>query len=116
MSGLSAVEAESLLYTLLLLFGSEFSNFDDVYVHGVRVIGLGGGGEGMVGLMGRFRVSFGDLFSAFPLGLEGNSLLVPVVDGGGDCVHRHNSVHEGGRDSSGEISDKDILISDACEH
>ena len=116
MSGLLAAEAESLLHTVLSFFGSELSDFDDVHVHGVRVTSLGGAGEGMVGLMGGFRVSFGDFFSAFPLGLEGNSLLVPVVDGGGDCVHRHDSAHEGGRDSSGEISDKDILIGDACEH
>ena len=115
MSGLSAVEAEPFLHTFLLFFSSKFSNFDDVYIHGIGVTGLGGGGEGMVGLMGGFRVSFGDLFSVLPLGLEGNGLFVPVIDGGGDCVHGHDSAHEGGRDSGGEISNKDILISDACE-
>ena len=65
--------------------------------------------------MGGFRVSFGDLLSMFPLGLERNGLFVPVIDGGGDHIHGHDSAHEGGRDSGGEVSDKDILIGDACE-
>ena len=52
---------------------------------------------------------------AFPLGLEGNSLLVPVIDGEGDCVHGQDLGHEGGRNASGEVPDKDILVSDASE-
>ena len=115
MPGLSATEAESFLHAFLAFFGSEFPYFDDVYVHGVGITGFGGGGEGMVGLMGGFGVSFGDLFSAFPLGLEGDGFLVPVFDGGGDSVHGHDSAHEGGGDSGREVSDKDILIHDACE-
>ena len=115
MSGLSTAEAESFLHTLLSFFSSKFSDFDDVYIHGIGVTSLGGGGEGMVGLMGGFRVPFGDFFSALPLGLEGNGLFVPVIDGGRDRVHGHDLVHEGGRDSGGEISNKDILIGDACE-
>ena len=115
MSGFPTTETESFLHAFLAFFCRKFSYFDDVYVHGVRVTGLGGGGEGMVGLMGGFRVSFGDFFGTFPLGLEGNGLFVPVIDGGGDCVHGHDSAHEGGRDSGGKVSDKDILIGDACE-
>ena len=69
----------------------------------------------MVGLVGGFGVLFGDLFGVFPLGLERDSFFVPIVNGGGDGVHGHNSVHEGGRDGGGEISNEDILISDACE-
>ena len=65
--------------------------------------------------MGGFRVSFGDFLGAFPLGLERDGFFVPVLDGGGDRVHGHDSAHEGGRDSGGEVSDKDILIGDACE-
>ena len=37
------------------------------------------------------------------------------IDGGGNCVHGHDSVHEGGRDGSREVSDKDILVGDASE-
>ena len=62
MSRLSAVEAESLLHTFLSFFSSKFSYFDDIYVHGVGVTSLGGGGEGVVGLMSGLRVSFGDFF------------------------------------------------------
>ena len=115
MSRLSAAEAESFLHALLAFFGHEFSYFDDIYVHGVGVTSFGRGGERVVGLVGGFRALLADFFSALPLGLERDGLLVPVVDGGGDSVHGHDSAHEGGRDSSREISDKDILISDICE-
>ena len=69
----------------------------------------------MVRLVGGFGVPLGDLFSMFPLGLEEDGLLVPVVDGRGDSVHRHDSVHEGGRDSGREVPNKDILVGDACK-
>ena len=49
------------------------------------------------------------------MSLEGDGLLVPVINGGGDGVHRHDSVHEGGRDAGKEVSNKNILVSDACE-
>ena len=49
------------------------------------------------------------------MGLERNSLFIPVVDGRGNSVHGHDSSHEGGGDASGEISNKDILVSDACK-
>ena len=65
--------------------------------------------------MSRFGISFGDFFGPFPLGLEGDGLLVPIIDGGRDSVHGHDSVHEGGGDPGREVSDKDILIGDACE-
>ena len=114
-SVLSAAEAESLLHTFLAFFSSKFSNFNDIYVHGAGVTSFGGGGEGVVGLMSGFRVLLGDLFSVLPLGLERNGLFVPVFDGRGDSVHRHNSTHEGGRDSGREISNEDILVSDTCQ-
>ena len=60
--------------------------------------------------MGQFGILFNDFFSAFPLGLEGDGLFVPVVNGGGDSVHGHDMVHEGGRDAGREVSDKDILV------
>ena len=47
----------------------------------------------MVGLVGGFRVSFGNIISSFALGLEGDGLLVPFVNGGGNGVHRHDSAH-----------------------
>ena len=95
MSRLSAAEEKSLLHTFLVFFRSKFSHLDDVHVHGLRVSGFNGVGEGLVGLMSGFGVSFGDFFGMLPLGLEGNGLFVPVVDGGRDCVHRHDSAHEG---------------------
>ena len=116
MSGLSATKAESFLHAFLAFLSREFPYFDNIYVHGIGVTSFGGGGKGVVGLMGRFRVSFGDFFSAFPLGLERDGLFVPVIDGRGDSVHGHDSAHEGGRDSGGEVSDKDILVGDACKH
>ena len=115
MSRLSATEAESFLHTLLTFFRSKFSYFDDVYVHGIRVSGFGGIGEGLVGLMSGFRVSLGNFIGAFPLGLEGNGLFIPVLDGSRDSVHGHDATHEGGRDASKEISDEDILVGNACE-
>ena len=115
MSRLSAAEAESFLHAFLVFLGRKFPYFDDIYIHGVGVTSFDGGGERVVGLVGRLRVSFGDFFRAFPLGLERDGLLVPVIDGGGDSVHGHDSAHEGGRDSGGEVSDKDILISDVCK-
>ena len=114
-SWLSAAEAESFLHTFLAFFSCEFSYFDDVYVHGVGVTGLGGGGEGVVRLVSGFRVLFRDLLSVFPLGLEVNGLFVPVVDGGRDGVHGHDSAHEGGGDSGREVPDEDILVGDTCE-
>ena len=113
--GLSAMEAESFLHAFLAFFCREFPYFDDIYVHGIGVTSFAGGGEGVVGLMSRFGVPLGDFFSAFPLGLERDGLLVPVIDGRGDSIHGHDLVHEGGRDSGGEVSDEDILIGDICE-
>ena len=115
MSRLSAVEAQSFLHAFLMFFGGEFSNFDDVYVHGVGISGFGGSGEGMVGLVSGFGVPFGALFGVLPLGLERNSLLIPAIDGGRDSVHRHDLVHEGEGDAGREISDKDVLVGDTCE-
>ena len=115
MSGLSATEAESFLHTFLAFFGSKFSSFDDVHIHGVWVSGLGGVGERLVGLVSGSGVLLGDFVGTFPLGLEGNGFFIPAVDGGGDSVHRHNTTHEGRRDASREISNEDILVSDFCK-
>ena len=116
MSRLSAMEAKSFLHASFSFFGGEFSDFDDIYIHGVRVSGFGGGGEGVIGLVSWFGVSFGNFFfGTFPLGLKGDSFLIPIIDGGGNSVHRHDLAHEGERDASREISDKDVLVSDACE-
>ena len=115
MPGLSAAEEKSFLHTFLVFFCGKLSDFDDVYVHGVGISGVGGSGEGVVGLVGGFGVSFGDFFGAFPLGLEGDSLFVPIINGGGNSVHKHDSAHEGGRDANREISDEVVLVSDACK-
>ena len=65
--------------------------------------------------MSGFRVALRDFISTLPLGLEGDILLVPVINDGGDCVHGHDSAHEGGRNAGREVSDEDILVSDASE-
>ena len=95
MSGFSVVEAEFLLNTSFAFFRGEFGDFDGVDDHGIGVMGFGvrGAGEGVVGLVGGFQVSFGDIVSSFPLGLDGNGLLVPVINGGGNSVHRHDAAH-----------------------
>ena len=114
-SGFLAVEAESLLYAFLTFFSNEFADFDNVDIHAIGVLSLDGVGEGLVGLMSRFRVPLGDFIGVFPLGLERNGFLIPAVDGGGNSVHGHNAAHEGGRDASREISNEDVLVGDACK-
>ena len=113
-AGFSAAEAEFLVNTSFAFFGGEFGDFDGVNDHGVGVVGFGGGGvrEGMVGLMGRPRVSFGNVVGTLPLSLESDGLFVPFVDGRGDGVHGHNAAHERGWDSCGEVSNQDIGIGD----
>ena len=45
--------------------------------------------------------------------LEMNGFGVPIVDFVGDSVKGHDSLHEWSRDSSGEETDKDIMVHDA---
>ena len=78
-----------------MLFSGKFSNLDNINIHGIGVSSFGRGGEGLVGLMGGLGVPLGDFISLFPLDLEGDGLLVPIVDGRGDSVHRHDLAHEG---------------------
>ena len=66
----------------------------------------------MVGLVGGFGVSFGNVISSLPLTLEDDGLLVPFIDGGGNGVHRHDSSHEGWWNSCGEVSDQDVGVGD----
>ena len=80
-----AVEVESFLNALLVFFGGEFADFDNIDICGVRVSGFGGSGGRLVGLVGRFGVLFGDFIGAFPLGLKRYGFFIPAVDGGGDC-------------------------------
>ena len=103
-SRFAATKAESFLNAFFMLFGREFSDFDNVDVHGIRVLSFDRSGERLVGLMGRFGVLFGDFVGMLPLGLEGDGILIPVIDGGGDCVHGHDMAHEGERDTGREIS------------
>jgi len=60
--------------------------------------------------VGRFDVSPSDFVGAIPLGLEVNGLLVPVLDGGRNGIHGHDSAHEGGGNPSGVVSDEDIFV------
>jgi len=55
-------------------------------------------------------VSPGNFVGAIPLGLEVNSLFVPVADGSGNGVHGHDMAHEGGGNPSGVVSDENIFI------
>ena len=117
MAGFSAVKAKFLLNAAFAFFRGKLGNLDCIHDHGIRVMGLGMGRvrEGVVGLMGRPRVSFGNVVGSLPLGLESDSLLVPFVDGGRNGVHRHDSAHEWRWDSCGEVSDQDIGVRDVCE-
>ena len=85
MARFSAAKAELLLDAAFAFLRGKLGDLDRIHDHSIRVVGLGVGGvrEGVVGLMGRSRVSLSDVVSSLPLGLEGDSLLVPFVDGGG---------------------------------
>ena len=117
MSGFSAMEAKLFLDTAFAFFRGKLRDFDGVDDHGVGVMGSGiqGVGEGVVGLVGRLGVSFGDVISSFPLGLEGNGLFVPFIDGGRNSVHGHDLAHERWWNSCGEVSDQDICVGDVGE-
>ena len=114
MTRLSAVEAKFLLNASFAFFWGKFGDFNSVDDHGIRVVGfgIGGVGEGVVGLVRRLRVSSGNIIGSLPLGLEGNGFLVPVVNGGGNGVHGHNAAHQGRRDSCGEVSNQDVGVGD----
>ena len=89
------MKTKSLLDTLFAIFKSELADFDNVDVHGTRVMGFCGSKEGLVQLMSRFGVSFETFIGTFPLGLKGDGLLILLIDGGRDRVHRHDAAHEG---------------------
>ena len=116
-AGFSAAEAKFLFDAVFGFFWGELGDFDRIHDHGVRIVGLGVGGvgEGVVGLVGRPRISFGDVVGSLPLSLERDSLLVPFMNGGGDGVHGHDAAHERGWDSCGEVSNQDIGIGDIGE-
>ena len=107
MTGFSTAKAELLPNASFAFFWGKLGDFDGIDDHSIGVVGLRirGVREGVVVLMGSFGIPFGDVVDAFPLGLKGNCLLVPFIDGGGDGVHGHDSTHEGWWDSSGEVSD-----------
>ena len=117
MAGFSAAEAKFLFNAAFAFFQGEFGDLDRIHDHGVRIVGLGVGGvgKGVVGLMQRLRVPFGDVIGSFPLSLESDGLLVPFIDGGGDGVHGHDAAHERGWDSCREVSDQDVGVGDVCE-
>ena len=93
------MKAESFFNALRVVLWGEFAEFDDADIHGIRVMSFGEGRERLVELVSGFGVLFGDFISTFPLGLERDGFLVPVVDGGGNSVHGHNMAHEGRRDA-----------------
>ena len=117
MAGFSAAKAKFLFNAMFAFFWGELGDFDRIHDHDVGVVGLGAGGvrEGVVGLMGRPRVSLGDVVGSLPLGLESDSLLVPFIDGGGDGVHRHDPAHKWRGNSSGEVPDQDVRVRNVGE-
>ena len=114
MAQFSAAEAELLLNATFAFFWGELGDSDSIDDHGIRVMGFGVRrvGEGMVGLVEGFCVSFCDVVCTFPLGLEGNGFFIPFVDGGRDGVHRHDVAHQGRWDSSREVSNHDVGVGD----
>ena len=106
-SRLSAAKAELLFDASFAFSWGEFEDFNGVYDHGVRVMGLGGRGvgEGVIRLVGGFRIPPGYVISLLPLGLEGNDLLVSIIYGGRDGVHGHDVVHQQRGNSCREVSD-----------
>ena len=117
MAGFSAAEAKFLFNAAFAFLWGELGDLDCIHDHSVGVVGLGVSRvrEGVVGLMRRPRVSFGNVVGPFPLGLESDGLLIPFVDGRGDGVHRHNTAHERRWDSCGKIADQDVGVGDVCE-
>ena len=110
MTGFSAPEAELLFDASFAFFRGKLRDSDSINDHGVKVVGFGVGrvGEGVVVLVRGLRISFGDVVRSLPLGLEGNSFLVPFVNGGRDSVHGHDAAHQGQWDPHGEVSDQDV--------
>ena len=80
-AGFSAVKAELFLNAAFAFFWSKLGDFDGVDDHGVGVMsfGVGGVGEGVVGLMGGPGVSLGDVVGLLPLGLESDGLLTYTI-------------------------------------
>ena len=63
-------------------------------------------------MLSRTLVPSGDFLCSFPLSLKVDGFGVPFLNGGRYVVHGHDSSHEGGGYSCGEVSDKDIGIFD----
>ena len=107
MSRFPASEAEFLFNAAFAFFRSKLGDFDGIYNHGIRIMGLGGRGVGerVVGLVGGFQVPPGDVIGSLPLSLEGYGFLVPIINGGRYNVHGHDAAYQGGWDPCGEISD-----------
>ena len=111
----SASETKPFLHTLFAFFGSEFPNFDNINIHGVGIPSFGGRWRRIGRIGGQVWSFIWRFHRHIPIGFERNGLLIPIVDGGRDSVHRHDSAHEGRGDACREVSEKDILIGDACE-
>ena len=88
MSRFVAVEAKSFLDAFLVFLGGEFSDLDNINVHGIRISGFGRSVEGLIRLVGRFDVLLGNFIGTLPLGLEGDGFLVPVMLGPGRYKRR----------------------------
>ena len=63
-------------------------------------------------MLSRALVPSGDFLCSFPLSLEVDGFGIPLLNGGRYVVHGHDSSHEGGRYSCGEVSNENIGIFD----
>ena len=63
-------------------------------------------------MLGGALVSSRDFLCSFPSSLEVDHFGVPFLNGSWHDVHGHDSSHERGRYSSGEVSNEDIWVFD----
>ena len=63
-------------------------------------------------MLGGALISSQDLLCLLPLSLEVDHFGVPFLDGSWYDVHGHDSLHERGGYSSGEVSNEDVWIFD----
>ena len=89
----------------------DWGEIQSINVHGVWIMNWAGGlrAMGEIGvriLWSQPSVHQGDLPSYLPLETEVGGFLIPSCDGGGDVVHRLDSLHNPNGDSGQEVGDE----------